>query len=221
MFQRDVPEKVRAELEKFTLAIRQPLHNQPNSTLLYHSLILATLRDMLTACYPKFFLASSRELQSLLLERFLQHHPCLRPEHVQIPTEFLQFVQMQLLPITLVKIIECEWLEFSIENHSHTNSAALLVLPFDLDTFTAHYVPLEQKDLYYRVIYRDQQGDVYNLAIQPLLARLIQMYHEFPDLSSSEVIQAFCAQISVTISVKALQQAISWLIQRGIIHSFD
>ncbi|HLF66446.1 MAG TPA: putative DNA-binding domain-containing protein [Gammaproteobacteria bacterium] len=183
-------------MDSFSDAIRAR-HAAQGSVALYQHLLSTSIGAIIRSCYTRFFQCLTIEYAQDLIGDFIHTHSCTRPMHHQLPTEFLQFIQTLTLPTGLKKIVEYEWLEWSAEicevspvspiyplPHITTQilmlspAVSLVALPFDLDALSLDFVPIAGAQNYYRLIYTDKMLRVRHRAIQPYLARLIQVFQQ-------------------------------------------
>ena len=191
-----IPLRVAQAMDSFSDAIRAR-HAAQGSVALYQHLLSTSIGAIIRSCYTRFFQCLTIEYAQDLIGDFIHTHSCTRPMHHQLPTEFLQFIQTLTLPTGLKKIVEYEWLEWSAEicevspvspiyplPHITTQilmlspAVSLVALPFDLDALSLDFVPIAGAQNYYRLIYTDKMLRVRHRAIQPYLARLIQVFQQ-------------------------------------------
>ncbi|WP_150466443.1 putative DNA-binding domain-containing protein [Francisella sp. SYW-9] len=110
----NIPESIKNKMKAFTHAIRYG--NSSDKTIqMYRDFIIHNISSVLENTFPYFSSYSSHNMKKQIIEIFLEQNSSFDPSFHQIATELLRCSRSVEMPEQLSKLMEFEWLLFSIE----------------------------------------------------------------------------------------------------------
>ncbi|BCD90155.1 DUF2063 domain-containing protein [Francisella halioticida] len=187
----DIPDVIKIKMQNFTDAIR--CGNSTNKNILiYRDSIIANISSVLDNTFPYFSTYASTDLKKQIIKVFLEENTSLDPAFHQIATELLKCSKNLEMSEQLSKLIEFEWLLFSVEisdskvcksNEKISNidfadikgidinpTVEFLSLPFDASSLDKN-VDLKEESFY--IVYRNLNHRTYYREISPIEFALI------------------------------------------------
>ncbi|ASG67618.1 DUF2063 domain-containing protein [Francisella halioticida] len=187
----DIPDVIKIKMQNFTDAIR--CGNSTNKNILiYRDSIIANISSVLDNTFPYFSTYASTDLKKQIIKVFLEENTSLDPAFHQIATELLKCSKNLEMSEQLSKLIEFEWLLFSVEisdskvcksSEKISNidfadikgidinpTVEFLSLPFDASSLDKN-VDLKEESFY--IVYRNLNHRTYYREISPIEFALI------------------------------------------------
>ena len=163
-----ISDSVKKKMESFTKSIRQG-DSDDKSIKIYRDFIVSNVHGVLENTFPYFIVYAKNEIKEELIDCFLKENYSSNPAFHQIATELLKCAKKIQMPEELLKLIEFEWLLFTIaisdeyvdENVSLDNyfdyldikdveinpTLTFISLPFDIDKLSDK-LEVEENKLY-------------------------------------------------------------------------
>lgn len=110
----DISNSIKNKMQNFTKAIRYGNSNDKNIKM-YRDFIIGNVSSVIDNTFPYFSSYASTDLKDQLIKVFLQDNFSVEPAFHQIATEVLKSSKKVKMTDELAKLIEFEWLLFSIE----------------------------------------------------------------------------------------------------------
>ena len=110
----DMPDNLKFKMQKFTISIRYD-DTDDQSIKMYRSFIVENIYGVIKNTFPYFNSYADEQLKNKLIEHFLKKNHSFDPAFHQIATELLKCSKNIQMSEQLSKLIEFEWLIFSIE----------------------------------------------------------------------------------------------------------
>lgn len=211
----------------FAQCIRDPQHTacpsdvEPRRMAIYQELLYNNVEGFIAHCFPKVReLYADEQWHALIRDYFCQHR-AITPMFLEMPREFLKFLQNERTPqpddpLFLYELAHFEWRELAldlapqeIDLNGVNESADLLqgipvvspLLFVDEYHFPVHLISPElvptQADaqLTYLLRYRDRHDSVHTLEINALTVHLLQQLTENVSLTGLAILENLATQL--------------------------
>ncbi len=223
----DLPEFQRKQFE-FAAHIRDPEKNPAPENIedrrmaVYRELFYNNLLKLLSGTFPVLKKLHAKEKWRQMIRQFMVQHRAQTPYFLQIPKEFLNFLENEYetgdddFPF-LLELAHYEWVELAISVSEESNDD----LDVDPDGDLLEGIPVKSKlaEAYayhypvhriaedftpdepgqqptYLVVYRQANDDLGFMELNPVTARLLEMIHHNSDASGRELLAQLAAEIS-------------------------
>ncbi|ASG67621.1 DUF2063 domain-containing protein [Francisella halioticida] len=110
----NIPESIKNKMQSFTHAIRYG-NSTDEKIEMYREFIVGNVSSVLENTFPYFNTHASQKLKDKIIKVFLEDNVAFEPAFHQIATEILKSSREIEMDKELYKLIEFEWLLFSIE----------------------------------------------------------------------------------------------------------
>jgi len=191
----------------FAAHIRDPEHNpapvgiEDRRMAIYRRLFFNNLLSLLSSTFPVLKKIHSREDWQRLIRQFMIHHRAETPYFLEIPREFLAFLQSdypgsgQAYPF-INELAHYEWVELDLSVSTRQNDlslvnadgdlltgvpvksvlACLLAYSYPVHRISAGYLPDEPGEQpTWLCVYRKQDDELGFMELNPVTARLLQL----------------------------------------------
>lgn len=232
------PLNLAAQQAQFTAYVRDPEHTdvplslQPRRMIMYAELIFNNVESFLSSNFPviRKILTETQWLQ--LVRDFFIQHTSKTPYFVEIPEEFLSYLQDGRKNVDdypfLLELAHYEWVEMALSVSQETLSinppvtnlidqpvqlSALawpLAYQYPVQQISPDFLPLEAPNQpTFLLVYRNEVDEVKFMDINPVTYRLLQLIGEQAGKPVRDYLQAVSAELphydSVTVMAGGLQ----------------
>ena len=201
----DLPEFQRKQYE-FAAHIRDPENNaapdgiEDRRMAIYRNLFFNNLRNLLGSTFPVLKKLSGKDRWDQLIREFMARHQSQTPYFLEIPKEFLDFLEHEHKPAEgdfpfLLELAHYEWVELALSVSTDiddlaavdpdgdllngTPAMSVLAWPlayrYPVHRLSEKYQPAEPDEkLTYLTIYRDAHGDISFMELNAVTAGLLE-----------------------------------------------
>lgn len=225
--QTDTPEFMRRQYE-FAAHIRNPEKNpkptdvETRRMAVYSELFYNNVEGFLDSTFPVLRSIMSDAQWHAMARDFFEHHHCKTPYFLEIPEEFLDYLQNERKehpedPPFLLELAHYEWVELglSVDEHEIPTEGidpdgnmiegipVLSPLAWNLQyQYDVHHIdenhqpstPPEQATCL--AVYRNREDEVGFLEINAVTARLLELMQEQPDKTGKEYLTIIAAELN-------------------------
>ncbi len=213
---------------EFARHIRDPEHNPPpqgaedRRMSVYRELFFNNLKSLLSQTFPVLTKLYAGDRWNALIRAFMARHEAQTPYFLEIPREFLQFLQDEYEPDDedlpfLLELAHYEWVELALsvsdEENDHTGVdpdgdlldgvpvrsklAWTFAYQFPVHRISTKYRPKEPGEQpTFLAICRKSDDDMDFMELNPVTARLLEMIGENATASGRELLLALAEEIS-------------------------
>jgi len=237
---------------RFTAHIRDPENNplpqgvEDRRMAIYRDLLFNNLNSFLESSFPVIRSLYRDEAWTKLVRKFFARHQSSTPYFLEIPQEFLAFIEAEYNsthedPPFLQELAHYEWVELAlmvsdqepdianINHHGDLLTEIPVVSP--LAWSLAYQWPVHQLGPDYRpdkppeqptylIVYRDDQDEVKFIEANPVTARLMQLMQENMDSSGQSLLEQIADELNLSNPEMVIQgghQTLIRLHKAGII----
>lgn len=211
------------QIEKtFSAYLRDP-ENQPkpkgidaDQINVYKELIFNNISSILENCFPVIYSILEGTQWDQLIRSFLSSHPATRPLFVELPIEFLEFVETRQKNTEdysfLYELAHYEWVELELElsqdklstSHPPVDLLAenlnvsplvrLLHYQYPVQKIGKDYLPTKPSPVYL-IVYRDKDDHVKFLETNGVSARLLAILSNNPQISGYQALERIAKEL--------------------------
>ncbi len=236
----------------FTAHIRDPENNplpagvEDRRMAIYRELLFNNVNSFLENSFPVLRSLYRDESWLKLARNFFANHQSKTPYFLEIPQEFLDFLQSEYHPIHedppfLLELAHYEWVELALtvaDEGTDTDNidrngdllagipvvsplAWLLVYQWPVHRISPDYRPNQPpENPSYLIVYRDNEDTVQFIEANPVTARLMQLMQENKDQPGRELLQQVADEIEhpdPEIVLQGGHQTLVRLYKKGIV----
>ena len=212
----------------FARHIRDPEHNpapegaEDRRMAIYRDLFFNNLRNLLGQTFPVLRKLHTREKWIALIRGFMTDHQAQTPYFLEIPQEFLRYLQESYQPDDsdypfLVELAHYEWVELALSVSEATNDlhgidpdgdlldgipvksavAWSLAYQFPVHRISTDYKPTEPGDQpTFLAVCRKADDDMDFMELNPVTARLLEMIEADEGRTGRELLEALAGEIN-------------------------
>ena len=211
----------------FAAHIRDPQRNPPPGGVedrrmaIYRELFFNNLRSLLSQTFPVLRKLHDKEKWDSLVRQFMARHESQTPYFLEIPQEFVQFLQNEYelqdddLPF-IVELAHYEWVELALsisqeenDEKADPNGDLLEGIPvksrlawsyayqYPVHRISESYLPQEPGEQpTFLAVCRRSNDDVEFMELNPVTARLLDMIAGNEDASGRELLEALAREVA-------------------------
>lgn len=212
----------------FAAHIRDPENNPAPSGIedrrmgVYRELFFNNLLNLLSSTFPVLTKIHNKKTWQAMIRQFMVAHQALTPYFLEIPREFLSFLEDSYTPGDddypfLLELAHYEWLELALSVSEESDSELavdstgnmLAAVPvksslawsaayqFPVHRVSESYVPTEPGDQpTFLVVYRNRADDLGFMELNPVTARLLELIGDNDVKSGEELLTSLAEEIS-------------------------
>lgn len=212
---------------EFTGYIRDPEHNalpidvEKRRIDMYRELIFNNVEDVLSNCFPVLKKITADKRWRAIASDFLAKHKSHSPYFIDIPKEFLEYLQVERTAkpddlLFLLELAHYEWIEMdvaystgeapdigqsAIQNplskcFALSDVARILAYQFPVHKICPEYLPQSIPDHpTYLIVYRDADDEVLFLEINVITYRLLQLIQNREENTAKELLSDIVTEL--------------------------
>lgn len=218
----------------FAKHIRDPQNNpaptdaEDRRYAIYRELFFNNLRNLISQTFPVLRKLHSKEKWASFIRQFMVHHEARTPYFLEIPQEFVEFLQNEYeaeegdYPF-LVELAHYEWAELALSVSDQENDtdaidpdgnlldgvpvksklAWLFTYQFPVHRISTDFVPTEPGDQpICLAICRKADDDMDFMELNPVMARLLEMVGENESTTGRQLLEQLAEEVSFSDSEK-------------------
>jgi hypothetical protein len=248
----EMPAFMRRQYE-FAAHIRDPERNprpqdvEERRMAIYRELFFNNVEGFLANSFPVLRSLLDDAAWTAMARDFFAHHQCHTPLFLEIPREFLQYLEQEREardddPAFLYELAHYEWLELALavaetpepeagidpdgdllDGHPRLSPLAWAFrYEYPVHRIRAEFQPGEpEPDGVFLLVYRDAGDEVHFLELNPVSARLFALLSDDPTLSGHEALEQIAAELGHAKSERVIEGGLEILgqwRQRGIVN---
>lgn len=189
---------------------------------IYRDLFLNNLRNLLSQTFPVLKKLHKPDKWRSIIRLFMAQHVAQTPYFVEIPREFLQFLQTEYVPAEddfpfLVELAHYEWVELALSVSDATNDdvafdphgdmldgvpvkstlAWHFAYQYPVHRISTKFIPQAAgEQVSFLVIYRKANDDVAFMELNPVSARLLELIDANEDRTGRDLLVSLAGEIA-------------------------
>lgn len=212
----------------FAKHIRDPENNpapvdaEDRRMAIYRELFFNNLRNLISQTFPVLKKLHSKEKWKSFIRQFMVSHESATPYFLEIPQEFLEFLQDEYVPDDsdfpfLIELAHYEWVELALSVSDEENVltgvesegnlldgipvksrlAWLFAYQFPVHRISADYIPTEPGEQpVFLAVCRKANEDMDFMELNPVTARLLELIDGNDAATGRELLHALAEEIS-------------------------
>ena len=193
---------------------------------MYRELFFNNINGFLIANFPVLNSLFSAQDWINLVQDFFENHVCHTPHFLEIPEEFLAYLENERKVLTdfpfMMELAHYEWVEMALSisdtefskmplTNLKTSSlklsplACVLAYQFPVQKISHEFIPLKSDNPTFLVLYRNAEDVVQFLEITPLTFQLLQLLESSPEQTAHFYFTKL-AEFTPMISAKILKE---------------
>lgn len=224
----------------FAKHIRDPENNPPPTDAedrrmaIYRELFFNNLRNLISQTFPVLRKLHSKEKWESFIRQFMVSHQASTPYFLEIPQEFLKFLQEEYVAADddfpfLVELAHYEWVELALSVSDEVNEtenvdpegdllagipvksrlAWMFAYQYPVHRISAEYTPAEPGDQpTFLAVCRKSSEDMDFMELNPVTARLLEMIDANETATGRELLDALAKEINFPDAEKLVEHGL-------------